>query len=131
MRVRINRGSLGFLEEGRGMREAMHGWGGLMLDSAQLRSPLLAYLCTQGAGVFTEGSACSLEVPQGLAAPVQEVAKKCGRSQREMFLHPRFCRRDGLPICSSPQLPRFQKDRTQQMEQKLMLLSFCNAAPST
>lgn len=106
MRVRINRGSLGFLEEGRGMMEAMHGWGGLMLDSAQLRSPLLAYLCTQGAGVFTEGSACSLEVRQGLAAPVQEVAKKCGRSQREMFLHPRFCRRDGLPICSSPPAPQ-------------------------
>lgn len=56
MRVRINRGSLGFLEEGTGMREVMHGWGGLMSDSAQLRAPLLAYLCTQGASVFTQGS---------------------------------------------------------------------------
>jgi len=34
-RVQINRGSLDSLEEGRGVREAIHGWGGLTLDSAQ------------------------------------------------------------------------------------------------
>lgn len=36
-----------FLEEGTGVREAMHGWGGLMVIQLSTPSPLLAYLCTE------------------------------------------------------------------------------------
>lgn len=111
-RVQINRCSLGSWKRGQEWgKQCMAGevW---WWFSSVLR---LLYLHTFAQSMYTKGSGCLLEVWQGLAASAQEVTKKCSHLQTQLWLHPRFCRRDGPPhlllLPSSPDCRRTKHNK--------------------
>ena len=122
-RVQINSGSLGFLEEGTGAREAMHGWGGLRFDSAQHSVSTCIPLHT--------GSWYVYKGLWSLAGSMMGTGSFCSGIDQEMeplasgnccFIHASV-EEMVPPSVPPPRLPKLQKDETQQMEQRLMLPS--------
>lgn len=118
---------------GRGDRnEGSNAWLGrsdVWFSSAQV-SPF-AYLCTQGAGVFAEALAARWRYHRDWRLLFRKWPRNVVTHRSKCSFTHASAEEMISPSVPQPQLPRFQKDRTQQMEQKLMLLSFCKAGRST